>query len=337
MPLVTLAEAKTSRLRQVSAACPNSSEFISLVNDATRMLMRRGHWFGTLQKIRGCVYNNCITWPRSVGTVLALNRCAQHVPVWNNWYEFVPLDQCDCDCAFGWRHRNLLVNDGQTPVFNNIECGKEVYIRVYPSNPSDIGKSITIYGIDSNGQMVRSKRDDGTFQDGVVLTIALPYATTQFKFRNVTRVLKEVTDSPIRLYQFDSDNNVLLDMAFYEAGETSPSYRHTVLSASRFRNCLGTCSSGLKQLTALVKLEFVPVVYDDDIVQIENLDALKLAIQAIKASEGYSFEEREKAMLLAIRELNLGLEDKFPIQQAPVNINPFGTARPARAGIGRLI
>ena len=76
---------------------------------------------------------------------------------------------------------------------------------------------------------------------------------------------------------------------------------------------------------------------DDDIVQIENLDALKLAIQAIKTGEGYNHEEAEKAMLRAVHELNLDLYDKYPLQQTPISVNAFGTALPRRAGIGTII
>jgi len=340
---ITFGEAKTSRLLEIASACPDTDQFRSLLNDGTRELMRRGHWFATVRKMRGCVYNSCITWPRQVGTVLALNTCAQHVPVFNNWAAFSPMDGSDYECAMLCRSQSMLINDGETPVFNQIECAEGMYIRAYISQPSDVGRSITIYGVDSNGQTVRSERDDGTFQDGVVLTLASPYVSTQKQFRRVTRVLKDPTDGPVRLYQYDSTNNVLKDMAYYEAGETSPSYRHTVLNASRYRMFGGgaaaacACSGGLRQISALIKLQFIPVRYDDDAIQIENIDALKLAMQAIKLGEGYSLAQREAAMMLAVRELNLELADRFPLDQIPTNVNPFGTALPRRAGIGRVI
>lgn len=334
--LLTLSQAKASSLVDIAGACTTSSQFLTLLNDGTRILMTRGHWFGTVQKLRGCVYNNCITWGPRVGAVLAMNACSQHIPVWNNWAEFVPMDGHDYACACRCRYAKGLINDGTTPVFNQIECAEGRYIRVYPTQPTDVGRTVTLYGVDTNGQTIRSERDDGTFQDGIVLLIATPYASTQIQFRRVTKVLKEVTDGPIRLYQYDSTTGLLQDMAYYEAWETAPNYRHTFLNANRRGICYG-CNDGLKQITALVKLEFVPVVNDDDTVLIENLDALKLAMQAVKMADSYTFEEREKAILLAVREMNLDLANRFPLDQIPASVNPFGTARLSRAGIGSIV
>lgn len=334
--LLPLSQAKASSLADIAGACVNSAQFLTLLNDGTRMLMNRGNWFGTVQKLRGCVYNNCITWGPRVGTVLAFNACNRHIPVMNNWAEFIPMDSADYCLASRCRYTNAVVNDGTTPVFNQIECAEGRFIRVYPTLPSDVGKTVTLFGIDTNGQTVRSERDDGTFQDGVEVTIAIPFGVTTIQFRRVTRVLKEVTDGPIRLYQFDSTNNVMQDMAYYEAWETAPNYRHTHLNANRRGICYG-CNDGLQQITALVKLEFVPVVNDDDVVLIENLEALKLAMQAVKMGDAYSMEQREAAILLAVRALNLELNNRFPLNQTPVSINPFGSARPSRAGIGQIV
>jgi len=239
MPLLTLGEAKTSTLRDVAGSCPESSQFLALVNEATRILMRRGNWFGTVQKLRGCVYNKCITWGPRVGTVLRMTACNNYIPVKDNWAQFEPMDQSDYLCALQCRNQNVLVNDGATPVFNQIECSEGMYIRIYPTQPSDIGKVVTLYGVDINGQTISSVRDDGTFQDGLEVIIATPYASTQKAFRRVTRVLKAVTDGPIRLYQYDLTNDVLKDMAYYERWETAPNYRHTVLGSSR--RCFWEC------------------------------------------------------------------------------------------------
>lgn len=53
--------------------------------------------------------------------------------------------------------------------------------------------------------------------------------------------------------------------------------------------------------------------------------------------DAYSMEQREAAVLLAVRAMNLELNNRFPLNQTPQNINPFGTARLARAGIGRVV
>lgn len=339
MPLLTLGEAKASRrLKSVAGACNTSQQFIDLVNDATRMLMNRGNWWGTVQNLTACVYNKCIAWPRHVGTVLAVNVCGNSTQIQNNWYQFMPLDaacvrsyiNCGCKGGIG------VMADGTSPVFQQIRCGDEFYIRAYITRQADVGKTITIYGIDSNGQTVMSTHADGIYQEGVELSMTVAYVSTSQTFRQVTRVEKEETEGIVRLYQYDATNDVLLDMAYYEPTETSPSYQVSKIVGTASCGCDTSCD-GLKRVSALVKLQYVPVVNDKDIIQVENVDAVAMMMQALKLSDQYDIKTKQAMELDAVRELNLELRNRLPIDQVPVNVMPFGTATLERHGIGRMM
>jgi hypothetical protein len=94
----------------------------------------------------------------------------------------------------------------------------------------------------------------------------------------------------------------------------------------------------VKSIKALVKLQFIKVQVDNDLVIIDNEDAIALAIQAIKAGESGKVGKSAAFEASAIHDLNLQLRDKFPLDQTPISYNPFGTAIPAgRAMIGRII
>lgn len=339
MPLLTLGEAKASRrLKSIAGACSSSQQFIGLVNDATRMLMNRGSWWATVQNITACVYNKCIAWPRHVGTVLAVNVCNRAMTLQNNWYQFMPLDgdtvrnYVNCGCRGGM----AVMNDGTSPVFQQIRCGDEFYIRAYPTRQADVGNYITIYGIDSDGQVVMTTHADGTYQEGEELTLAIPYVSTSRTYREVTRVEKDETEGIVRLYQYDATNDVLLDMAYYEPTETSPAYQVSKIVGMGTCGCSTSCD-GLKRISALVKLQFVPVVNDKDIIQIENIDAVAMMVQALKLSDQYDVKTKQAMEMDAVRELNLELSNRLPINQIPVNVMPFGTASPDRHGIGRMM
>ena len=200
--------------------------------------------------------------------------------------------------------------------------------------PTDEGKKITIYGIDSNGQVIRSERSDGTFQDGVELTLAIPYVQTTFLVRRVDRIVKDLTDGPVHGYQFDGAT--LYDLAHYEPAETSPSYRQSKIvgGCNTAANTGGCCPS---QITALVKLAFIPVQYDGDEVQIDNLDALAMAMQALNQNDNFDSQQSEVMMARAVKELNLELRQRLPIDQTVVNFAPYGTARLNRVMVGRLM
>lgn len=345
--MLTLGQAKESReLVAASGNCASSDAFRDYVNRGTRVLMRRGNFWGTVQLINACIYNQCVTWPRYVGTVLATNFCGRNVPVYNNWYQFVPIGpEGVSKHGFGFSKGKCfgnvnVANDGTVPVFNNIPCGKSRYIRAYPQYRADIGKTITIFGIDSNGQTIRS-RDGSGWKEGVVLTLqnpsTSPYTSTPMLVREITRVIKEKTQGPVRLFQYDSDGDTLHDCAAYDPGETLPDYRHSRIQGFDRLCCGSTCSDGVKTLQGLVKLEFVEATADTDLVLISNVDALALAIQYARLSDSGKDGEAENKMLRAVKELNLELRDKFPLEQTPLSINAFGTALPSRHRLGRVV
>jgi hypothetical protein len=347
----TLANCKaSSRIRRVAGSCNGSQDFLDLLNDGVRMLMTRGNFFGTVKKCCACIRCNEIVWPRQVATPLAINRCNRTVPLQNHWAEFDALTRNDLLGYWGggWEWNFGMGGCGQhpglqgntVPVFNPISGADGmagVYIRFYPTQQADIGKTITVFGIDSNGEELRSVRSDGTVQDGIVTTLTLPFATMPASDRNVntmrhiTRIVKDVTDGPVYCFQYRASDNVMLDLARYESGEVLPDYQTTQLPGHHFEAAAG-CTP---MITALVKLQHIPAVNDDDLVAIENVDAIALAMQSIKLADSFDFQQKSAMEIAAVKELNAELRTRFPIDQTPQTFSAFGTALPSRAGIGR--
>ena len=309
---LTLKEVRESSLASIASQCPSSAEFAQLVNEATRRLMRRGDFVGTVQRIRVCVRRGCVVWPRYVGKVRKINLCSStHIPTRSQHWEFVE-QKGDCGAELE------LVQDGKTPVMQDI-LGDLRTIRAYPSAREDVGKTLTIFGVDDGQQSLRTHNLDGTWSEGVQITLSVPYGTTSVFVRRVDRVLKDVTQNEVRCYAYDTVNDVLEDLAIYEPGETNPAYERSRLLA----NCAcGSCGT-LMSVTALVKLKFIPAVVGTDLVLIQNLEALKLMCQSIKFAES---GDRRNALAYeadAIRELNLELNDDSPLSEIPVTMNPF--------------
>lgn len=337
--MLTFKQLKDSEVPATVGVCADSASFIDYTNKATRLLMNRGQFYGTVERMKICVYNNCLVWPRTVGTVLAVNTCG-HNEVWNHWYEFMPLNRNDFGPnRFYWNGTLFCgniqtINDGTAPVFNNVPCGRSHYIRVYPSVQADLGKTTRIFGKDENGMTVRTENADGTWSDGVELTFGLPFVSTSFKFREVSRIIKDETQGVVRYFQFDDENAVMLDLVWLEPTETNPQFRRSRLPASRCRSA--SCSTP-RSVEALVKLEFIPVKYDTDLVLISNQDALQDMMLSVKYSVGGDAPMAKDFEAKAIRELNMQLADKMPNEQTPVDINPFGSALPTRHSIGQII
>lgn len=331
--MLTVTEAQADgTINRISGVCPGSTDWYDLINKATRQLMRRGNWWGTLKIIRGCIYNNCLTWPRVVGTVLALRDCAGSAPPKNSWYEFdaVLPEHVRCWNRFqtfpGCDNRLALVDTTTSPVFNQIPCLNDRFLQFYITQPTDVGKTITVFGTDGNGVEILTLRSDGTIQPGVVLTFALPFVQTPTLIRNVSRIIKDVTDGPVYGYQFDGTNRFA--MATYAPGETLPDYR-----TSRITHGCSCCPT---QITAFIKLEFIKVTRPNDLILIDNLDALAMGMQAAKLGDAYDSGGSETMMARAVHELNLDLRNKLPIDEIPVRFSPQGTAHLRRQRIGSM-
>ncbi len=311
--LATFDEVKDSPVGNIAGECASSLLFRDHVNEATRRLMRRGDWTGTIVPIHTCVRQGCITWPRYVGNVRKLNICKSPLPVKNVWYDF--MDNRDRSCCHWLGAECGMINKGRAPVFQDIMADGR-YIRAYASVPEDYNKSVRIFGVDCNGQPLTTDNLDGTWSEGIVIEILDPFGTTSTTVRRIDRVLKDQTQGIVRLYAYDPVQDVLEDIARYDPSETNPSYERSSL---RLGQCCGTDCGKVVSVVALVKLRFIPVKHGTDLVLIENIDALKDMVQSVKFREQGDKQGADAYESSAVRELNLELADQNPDTQIPVD------------------
>jgi hypothetical protein len=334
--MMTFKQLKYGPVSRIAGVVVPSDQFTAYCNNAVRMLMNRGNFWATVQPMLGCVRENVITWPRSVGTVLALDACNRPSQLSNHWYQFMPLDSAHIRnaCHFdqhGWAGGLMTESFKTSPVFNPI-ITDGMNLRFYIREPSDVGKTITVFGIDANGQIIRGEREDGTFQDGLVLTLANPYVQTPYTIRHVTRILKDETNGWVDGYQFSVAGNLFVDLAHYEPTETHPEYIVTRITGNRQHGYDGhtrnsNVSPCVAQISALVKLKFVPFKFDDDLVQIDCEDAIADMYQGILYKEQGNLTAATQYEIQALRELNKQMQDKFGLEQFQVSYRQYGSAR----------
>jgi len=213
-----------------------------------------------------------------------------------------------------------------------------MYARFYPRCNNDIGKTITIYGIDSNGQAITSTDANNNWIPGVQLVLASPFVSTSFLVRKIERVIKDITQCVVDGYFYDPVNNVLNDMAHYQPTETNPEYQHTLIS--NFGQCCNSNSTTAptpKTILAYVKLKHVDMVNPNDPCVVNSMSAIKLMVQSVKEEQAFNAEASASLRALSLKELNLELRNKLPLDQVPVEVQSFGTAVPRRHAIGRIM
>ena len=331
--LPTFDEVKNSLLKEVAASCSSSNQFRDLVNRGTEILLNRGDWPGTIVPIRVMARRGCIVWPRYVGRVRKINQCVVPMKVGNIWWDFVDKNDYAGFCGLGYfalggntiLNRGIganltqqqMASQGRVPTYDDIPGDAPRYIRVYPTKAEDVGKTVRIFGLDGNGQVLRQKFSDGTWGDGLILTLALPFASTSAYISRIDAVQKEVTQGDVAMYAYEPVSDTMLQIAQYQPSETNPSYAKDRLPVAT------NCNNDPVTVIALVKLAFIPVVSGSDYVLIPSISALESAIQATKYKQAGDANNYQRYLQLAIDDLNSVLENEQPRDQTPIDLG-FG-------------
>lgn len=337
--MITFRQLKTGVVGRAAGFDVESCDFLDTCRAAVRQLMTRGDFWSDVAAVEACVcINGVLVWPRGVSTILALNVCGYPTELQNRWYRFRPMDGECYGWGFdyqrrGWGGNLVTETNGVSPVFNQI-TSLGFTIRTFISNLSDVGKTVTFCGIDQNGQIVRTERTDGTWQDGVVVALANPMVETPMQFQRVTRVVKSETSGYINCYQYNVAQGFLLDLAQYQPSETNPEYIITRITGRRGNfggiGNFSMGSNGKSGVIALVKMNFVPFKYDDDPVQIDNEDSIRDMVLSIRRKEAGDLAGAAGYESSAIHELNRQSETKMPEDQIVFENRTFSGQVPHR-------
>lgn len=261
--------------------CPTSARFIRYVNQATRRLLRKGHWWGTYAKFNICATDGCITMPPQIATIETAAICHRPVPVHDLWFEFIESgagtrNQCSC-----WGEANYR---GRFPIFTDV-TGTDKKLKLVCDVSQDVGKTALVLGYDQNGNWIRTIQN-GVYADGEVIAMAQGSGTTSVNlFTSVTDIqLPSARSGQCWLYTVSQTDASLIMIGHYQAFETRPSYaRYFFPTVQNLSSTGGTCTTRLVEIIA--KLEFIPVVNPNDYCIIGNIDALREMMLGIRESE----------------------------------------------------
>ena len=330
------------RFKKISGVSTNSQQFLDLLNEVEDRLITRGGWFGLEQTMGFCINSCYISWPKIVGTILGMRFCSRFrqslaLP-FNNWWSFTNNWSAwggggygnysgDVMMGYGRGHSPAVIEDAGTGcTYNDVTgtTGKNIIYHIV--NPADVGKTITLYGKQFGNQPLQQNVGGVTQMGQTIVATAPTDAVTPNLITEIQSVVRQPTSGMAYLYELDPATNLRHDLAVYWPNETNPQYRRSrVMNHAHFRSqpdpTTGVCWTSLE---ALVKLQFSTLVTDQDFLLIDNFNALKLGIQAIKLEEANNSQGAEVKWVEAIRELNMELRDKFPDQQTSARIHVTG-------------
>jgi hypothetical protein len=346
---LTLAQAKASTLMKPLGIAPCNPDFLDLLNNAMQRLVDAGRWWGCFERMRYCLNDGCITWPREVAAVEAFRVCNRAMPVRNMWFEFqetVPaprIDDLNKDNgpAWGpWSKPMLLDRTNYINVCQFLDWGANVLpIKIYPAIASDANGTnrVLLQGLDANGLPIRTLDTvTGVYVDGVYVTLATPFVQSPFSFSGprLTGAQKPITNGRLDVYVVNADLTETL-IASWEPSETNPSYRRSYVykrpSACGTGTTNATCANNgdgcetplancsMPVAEAIIRREFVPAVVDSDWLMIGNLQALACGMKAVQweqdGEEAQSEAQWSKAIALLRNELKkYGPRDQTTIE-----------------------
>jgi len=259
---------------------PDDVEVLNALNEATQILMQKGNWKNTVRKMRMCVSNYTFAVPQDVETVLKINFSEYPSSVWNMAYEFMDSgpgtllegnDTCSTDCVD--------LGDG-FPTFFPIGATARK-IMAFSTESADEDVSMRVQGYDSMamkinptsaGEQLSVQRWNGGTEGSLTDEIITAALSTN-EFQDISSIIKPETSGYVTLYAYDPDTYNMWILGKYEPYETQPGYR-------RYR-ITNTTYTDVAHITALVKLRYVPMRDDTDLLLIQNLPALKLMCKAL--------------------------------------------------------
>lgn len=299
MNRTTLRDVRLSRLPESIGSCAGGNDLlISTVNEAQHRLLidplqPDEGWWGTwaimlFNLTRADPY---FTTPRGVARVTATNVCKEPALLRNQFYEYLdfgngsrPFGCCSNSCE------NIGTWDRGTVVTFLDPDPPNKKIRAYVTDEADLEKRALISGKDAFGNTIYSQ-DGFNHTSGEFITFSSPFVDSTNQFTEIAGIQKDITNGAIQFFEVDTETDEQRLILTMEPGETNACYRRYFVSGLP-SSC---CTDGTIQVSALVKLEFVPVAVDTDYLIIGNLPALKEECQAIRMSEMDSMEARRMA------------------------------------------
>jgi hypothetical protein len=274
MQLLSLKVARSMLWNQCSSLPydeSNTSEVANVnlkINLACERFFSSGSWRGTLQRTVITAYDNQVTLPRELQTILAVKSdFSYHMRVHPIWYEFIT-GSCLISGASGLND----LGEGFC-TFRDIPTDLPIVVRA----AEDVGSTAQLTIILQNV--------DGTAQIDVPLNVA----ATQIDSPLTGKIIgfsKPVTAGRVEVYYVE--NVVEVKMAILKPSETDANYR-------RYR-----VGSGVASVDAICKRAFIPAIVDIEPIVPNNIGALGEMILAIQYRDKNDRERYKDAEAKAI-------------------------------------
>lgn len=322
------------------------------VNSAQRRLLFAREagdegWWGSFAEVsfRGVSRSTpYFTTPRNIARVEAANVCDSPIPLNNQFVEYLQFGNGRLPKTCPWMRGPACITQMMTRdnVVTFVDPTLDAfYIRIYAGDSADLNaaKRVLLQGIDTSGQVIYSQ--DGAMEvEGIFVTLNSPFVQTPIQFSRITGIQKDTTSGTVQIFQVDPTTGDELALVTMEPSETVAGYRRYYFNNLPRNCCNPTLPEENVRVTAIVKLELIPVVVDTDYLLIQNLEAIIEECMAWRMSKMDDARAQQLAQvhhINAVRNLNSEITHYLGKQSPAVGFHPFGSARLERQHIGTML
>lgn len=287
--------------RKIFRGCDEENLF-NKIGDAIELLAQKGEFDPLVGYVDLCVSGSCVTLPREVETVIAINLDGHPSIGRNPLFSFHLNGPGD----FSTRCRSW-TDVGQFPTYRDMHCPGQLV--AFLDNEEDNDSELWVFGFDWENKPLRSQVN-GIWRDGILIPTVLGYALPASDspvVARITAIVKARTVGNVRLSSFDNSSSTGTLLGIFEPDETEPLYRRIKLS-----NCSSWARIHYRKKTYKVHSQYDRILLHSRLALILSMRAVQSWHDGdMQAAMGY---EANAVRMITEKETSLESPAMTPIQ-----------------------
>lgn len=274
----------------------DESRVMSYVNEGVIALQNRARWDATIGCVDICACNGCVTLPRRVGTVLAVQVNGAPSYLRDQWYQF----HLNGPGAENYTDLGYSTEDGEHPTFR--DPSEPVYLVADVESAADNNKKLRVFGWDASGKRIFTE-ENGVLVDGFLVPTIFGFAIRNVNapaIANIDHISKDVTNGFVKLLAVNTSGTTVHTLiGYYEPDETDPRYRRLkVVDQAWVRVKFKRKQNQIRSI--------------NDWINLDNTQALILAVKSVRLRYEGKYDEATRAETEATRLLSEEQESLRP-------------------------
>lgn len=301
----TFAQAKLQLARFADGGCDQVGQAI---NDAVDRLMSTKSWKCLSRIVRMCVVDQVFPMPQNVESITRAVVDGVPVSVFGSAYQFLSSGPGDLDYRVNATsgYNDVMDVAGFHPTMFDIPLDLDdgYSLVAFCTNPADAGKQIFVEGYGPKNEERKESLIINRWANGVEGAIHGEFGSGNHRSEHTYRtlghvILPEGLVGYTSLYAVRLDTNEMRFLAKYHPRILVPDFRRYRLTQPLDL----TNAASAAYVLAEVKLAFVPLVDDTDLLPFDSLAAVKLMMQSILKENAGALQEAVALSQLAEKAL----------------------------------